>query len=785
LNTLLKSTLRLITKRKGETILLIILGALAVGFLVGVEVDSRNFQVYITNSMTDTLGHISFFGKFNETIPKELSGMNGVRDVKLYYWIRGYTIQSDGTKKPIVLLDSNILNNLLIETTTKPKGTHVLLYKTISGSQPSTGSISIPSQLNVTVYNATNHTWVTLHMQVVSTAKGLPQFSGSSTIVLVVDHNYLQSLANHRPTWLAVWLSNTSDQYIDQEAKKLRRTLEINGYAVAGEWINHPQHNPAVEIIKSLTNYFIPYIIAAVILVAVLSAAGGAAVIGSSTRHIAVIRSLGASKWEVFTVYLVPWILRILGASLLGALVGPFIGKLILKIAMKGDTEILDILYKAYGYQLPLDVIAIYTLIAFLIALAGSLVPGILASRVNLRDALVFYGLKTGRALKVKAGITVLNMSARNLFSKPWKLAGLVLAVTIVWGVASGAYASILSITQENENYWNSMDYDSVIYLMPAAYQVNPDYAKADRVISGTGKIQSIQEVATSTGEYLPRLAKYICVSTIIKGEPISYKPLKGRMPSNPGEVAVSKTLIHVLHKKIGDQITVKAWNSTMENLRIVGVIPDKCNSYVILLTPEGFTKTTGVNLTWGPRILYVKYNPGVNPEETTRLIVAELNKIPSITAEGETKAQLIKENNQSWQVFTGITMGFTLISLITGVGVVAALAAIDTSERRREISVMQALGITPRSITLLGTLEIAIATILSIPLISITGYLITKASLNLATGAIGYIPPHYPAKALIGPPALTAYLVTLFIAALVIHRYIKKINIIETLRAD
>ena len=135
--------------------------------------------------------------------------------------------------------------------------------------------------------------------------------------------------------------------------------------------------------------------------------------------------------------------------------------------------------------------------------------------------------------------------------------------------------------------------------------------------------------------------------------------------------------------------------------------------------------------------------------------------------------------------MFTGVTMGFTLVSLITGAGVIAALAAIDTSERRREISVMQALGIPRRTITLLATLEIALATILATPLIALTGYLITRASLHMATGAIGYISPHYSAKAIAGPPAIITYIVALAISAIVIHRYTRKINIVETLRAD
>ncbi|MEB3772122.1 MAG: ABC transporter permease, partial [Desulfurococcales archaeon] len=238
-------------------------------------------------------------------------------------------------------------------------------------------------------------------------------------------------------------------------------------------------------------------------------------------------------------------------------------------------------------------------------------------------------------------------------------------------------------------------------------------------------------------------------------------------------------------HKKPGDQVTLKAWNDTTLNLRIVGIIPDKCNSYVILVTPGTFTRTTGLNPVWGTRLIYIKYKQGVDPGEATRRIVGELNKIPTITAGGETKTRLIRESKQSWQMFTGVTMGFTLVSLITGAGVVAALAAIDTSERRREISVMQALGIPRRTITLLGTLEIALATILATPLIALTGYLITRASLNMATGAIGYIPPHYPAQAITGPPAIITYIATLVIAAIAIYRYTKKINTVETLRAD
>ncbi len=784
MSILLKSTLRLIRKRKGETILLVILGALAVGFLVGVEVDSRNFQVYITNSMIDTLGHVSFFGKFNDTALDTAKSTAGVRDARLYYWIIGYTLQPGGAKKSVVLLDSDILDNPLIEAGEKPSGPRVVLYRSVNN--PGTpGLVEVPGTINVTVYNSTGKKWVTLNLEVVSTARGLPQFSGESTTVLIVDHTYLQELAGRHPTWLAVWLDNTSDQYIDQAAGKLRMKLEAEGYTVVGEWVNHPQHNPAVEVIKSLTNYFIPYIIAAVILVAVLSAAGGAAVIGSSTRHIAVLRSLGAGKREVFTAYLAPWTLRILVASLIGAATGPFIGKLILKIALRGDTEMLSILYNAYGYQVPLDVLAIYTVIAFIIALAGSLVPGILASRVNLREALVFYGLKTGRTLRVRMGKATLTMAARNLLSKPWKLVGLILAVAIVWGVASGAYASILSIQKDNDDYWKTMDYDALIYLTPTAYQVHPDYGKAEQLITSTGKVQSIQEVATSTGQYIPGLNRYTCIATVLKGEPISYKPLQGNLPNSPGEVALSRTLIHVLHKNLGDQVTLKAWNDIRLNLRIVGIIPDKCNSYVILVTPRTFTRTTGLNPVWGTRLVYIKYKQGVDPGEATRRIVEELNKIPTITARGETKTQLIRESRQNWQTFTGVTMGFTLVSLITGAGVVAALAAIDTSERRREISVMQALGIPRRTITLLGTLEIALATILSIPLIALTGYLITRASLNMATGAIGYIPPHYSAKAIAGPPAIITYIVALAIAAIVIHRYTRKINIVETLRAD
>lgn len=783
MKTLLKSTLRVISKRKAETIAIVVLGALAVGFLLGIQLDSWNFQEYMKRSMVDTLGHVSYFGEFDESVLQRVEKVPGVSKAELYYWAPCYSISSNNSKYRVILLDDRLLNNPLIEGNATPVGEKAVLY--LPAGELAGPQARIPSSINVTLYNAHSHTWEQVRFEIAGLAKGLPGFSSQARVILLVDHRLLAKYTNNKPTWLAVWVENPVDEEIDHVAGQIRSILEEDGYVIRGEWINYPQHNPAAATIKSVADYLTPYVFVAILLVAILTAAGGASTIESSTRHIAVLRSLGATRREVLAAYIAPWALRIITSMLAGVLLGPIIGKLILKIVMRGNIEVLQILFKAYGYIIPIGTMAEYTLLALGVAMIGAVIPGVLASRVNLRDALVFYGLKTGRIVRVKAGPTIVALAARSLLAKPWKLVGLAISIALVWGVAAGASASTASINDSMESYWNLMDYDAVIVLTPTSMQVKPDYKEALQIISGNPLVSAYQETVISNGRYLEATDAWTCVAAVLNGTQISFKALSGRLPAERGEAAVSQTITVLFHLKIGDTIKVRLNNGSVAGFRIVGVVPDKCNSYVIVVVPQDYEHITGRTVGTDGRVIYVKYIPGTDPASATQSLVGKLNKDPTIYASATTRDKLLENSRQDLRLFSGVTTGFTLVSLVTGLGVVLSLAIIDASQRRREISILQAIGTTRGRITLQYMIELVIAALASLPLVLIIGFLIARASLKLIQNALGYIPLRYTPITIISPAALIAFLLVFILGSLLTRRYVGKINVVEALRAD
>ncbi len=778
---LYRGGLRVVTRRKWETLAIVMLMALGTGFLAGVAIDVANFQNYMARGLVDTLGHVSFFGVFDEEAVKALERVPGVSRVEAYYWVSGLAVTGE-SRSPVVLVDEGVLENPLVQVNTIPGPGEALALVTVSAFSGGPPVIAEPgASVTVTVYDASLGEWRNLTLRVSGEARTVVSFSGTVP-VLVVDSGTLAGLTGGRPSWIAVWVVEPRDELIDGVAGECGAVLSARGYRIQGVYVNHVEDNPAAKAVESMSMFVQPFLVSAVILVAVLAGAGGAMLVVRSVREAGVLASLGVSRRELAIYYTLPWLARILVGAAAGAILSPLVGKLIFNMTM-GKSGFIDIFYEAYGYTAPSTIILEYASIAVAVAAAGAIVPGALAARLEPREALAFYGIRGGAGTGVKVPFLTLRLSLRGIRARPWRLAGLVLAMGLILGSAMGAGMFNHSVEEMVDEYWDSMDYDVLLFVHPSSNLVGMDPQAVESIIRGDPAVVGAQFAACRHGDYVPRAGRTVSVATAW-GDTLSFRVVEGREPSGDGEAVVSLSLSKLLGVGPGDVVIVRGHDGALYELTIVGVGVDKCDNYYVWVTPTQYSAVTGTPLSYEGLMVYVKTSRA-DPAVVAERIAGALNRDPSLLASYELRSDLLERSRRGLSAFTAITYGFSTVSLLAGVGVVASLVLVDLAGRRREIGVLEALGLPLTRILATILYDLLIALAASAPLAVVIGYLFALHSQRVLLEPMGYVPIDASATAMVSWQLAANIASTILVTLLLAWAYTRRLSLVEVLRPD
>jgi putative ABC transport system permease protein len=225
----------------------------------------------------------------------------------------------------------------------------------------------------------------------------------------------------------------------------------------------------------------------------------------------------------------------------------------------------------------------------------------------------------------------------------------------------------------------------------------------------------------------------------------MGYRVREGRMFAAPGEAAVGQGLLAMLGRKVGDEVTLTVENRPL-TLRIVGrYIEGDEDGRTALTSLE--TLRQQLRPDWPPSTYGLRLAPGASPDAVRETIVATA---PPNRAGSREMAVLVYEDDAAGPItiVRGILLGLNGVLLVIGLVNLLTTALLGVRERVRDFGIFKAVGLTPGQVMITvvtgAGLLAALAALAGIPL----GLLVTRLlfdQLGEQTGigsGVGVMPP-------------------------------------------
>ncbi len=190
-------------------------------------------------------------------------------------------------------------------------------------------------------------------------------------------------------------------------------------------------------------------------------------------------------------------------------------------------------------------------------------------------------------------------------------------------------------------------------------------------------------------------------VSALVPKRFESFKPIKGRFPQGPGEVAIDQATAQRAGVKLGQQIIV-AGRSATARYQVVGVVQfgggeSFGGAGIALLTPAAAQHVVGEQGRFDH--IDVAAAPGVSPETLRERIRAVLPATVAVRT-GEQQAEKnttnLEENLSFLRTFLLI---FAYVALVVGAFIIFNTFSITVAQRTREFGLLRTLGASRRQI--------------------------------------------------------------------------------------
>ncbi|GEM_PF-4571287 len=794
-----KAGLRLFLRRRIETIAIILLIMVITSFYISLYLDKDNFTRYIYMSKIEGLGHVSIYGRFNDRALELLEVLDGIDHVIPYYYWRGYMYgdviagnRSYRFKYTVGLMDVSIVNTSDVHIVLKEgryplNESEVLLYISIydAGGE---NEFKVGDSITVYCYGM-NGVFHKYNLTIVGYAIGLAIFDYTD-YTLLVNHDIIQDLVNDTYTWIAVYSKDQSDSGIEELSENVLSTLKSHGYNVTGYRINKPRENEVNPVLDSVMAYFTIPIVLALVLIAVVALASGVSLVERNTRLNGVLRAIGCSRSDLFIIYFVQWFLRGLIGILLAIAISPYLARTLLFMFGSSFSTLLDYLINAYGFNTEPYTLIKPSIVSLTIVLTGSIIPGLMASRINIVDAVQFTGLKPRGTIGFSGGARS-RIALRNLFSRPWKFLSLLAIITIILSLMTGITANVVSMYREYYRFIEDMPADTILYVYSVSYTpVTPLNSVYGIICNSSGVEEATYTVSHMIVNGLGH-NEILKIYAIVNGTGTSvWRVIEGRYPTSSGEIAISKTIAILLKKGVGDSIEVTDNYGVVHRFRIVGVIDTyNSNGFTVFISLDDFALITRLNvreiLLRYPAEIYIRVKGDTDPDDLGFMLKGEIESNPDYCVHVYTRNQGFRQFGENVNLLVGILYSILFIVYIVGVIGLTSIFIIDFTGRLREIGVFRAIGFTNLDILLISFTEIIVATLLSLPISYAMGYILAE-SLNMATIlAKGYIDLGYSWKYLFSPTNVIVLLIAYILSLAIIYLYLRRQKTAELLRID
>jgi putative ABC transport system permease protein len=430
-----------------------------------------------------------------------------------------------------------------------------------------------------------------------------------------------------------------------------------------------------------------------------------AGAVGSTIRHIGILKALGFTPAEVVRSY----VAQALVPATAGALAGVVAGNLI-AVPLLADTEDL---YGTVALTIApwVDGVALLGVLAVVTATAS--VAAGRAGRLSSVDALAVGRTPTARrgqrATRVAARLPLprpVTLGLARPFSAPARTAAMVLAVAFgaaAVTLATGLATSLNRVQVAAEHSAADVIVNGVEGGPPGA-EVSPRPG-TEREPADPGKVAAALESQPGTAHWLGYAESDVVVpgltgkSSLVEytSNPgwVGYELVSGRWFTGPGEAVVPTELLRSTDRDIGDTLTLTRDGESL-TLTIVGEVFDPGDNDGLVLTEAD----AGTTLTeW-----LVGVSDGTDPGEYADALQQDLDAL-NLTAHVEGP-----DGADELVLVIDALAGLLTLMLVTvaGLGVLNAVV-LDVRDRVHDIGIHKALGMTPRQ-TLTAVLSSVVA---------------------------------------------------------------------------
>jgi putative ABC transport system permease protein len=436
-----------------------------------------------------------------------------------------------------------------------------------------------------------------------------------------------------------------------------------------------------------------------------------AAIITEQKVQIGIMKTLGASLWDNFAIYLgmalVYGIIGVIPGVLLGIPSGYF--------AAQGLASSSNTFIEHFGIST--RAIILGTVIGLVMPVLAALIPVISGARVRIIDAITDLGISASYGntplarliARLPVPITV-RQGLSNVLRKRGRMAFTALTLIVAAGAFMGVFAVFDSIDSVLNSFFDTFNFQFV--LSPTDFQ----------------KVDQVQNLVLNQFDQLSSKGLYSTIAIDMDGFSKEFDPSTGPpalfaagfdpstnaydlkltaghgLKDDPTGVILAQPTADLMHKTVGDTVTIHAGGHT-GTYTIIGLADYPYDgvwfTWQELSKLAGYVSQDGQPVPTGILFSMNQKNPTAHQVDTLTEKVNEVLLANGLTAE-YSNIESFKETIANAVATFRVVFNFTalLIALVGAVGLLTTLS-MSVFERQKEIGVMRSVG--AGSLTIIG----------------------------------------------------------------------------------
>ncbi len=507
------------------------------------------------------------------------------------------------------------------------------------------------------------------------------------------------------PGLTAIHLRYTSLNAAKEGAEALSALLAADTpYVAISNFYDDPDSNFLLDVVSQVTNVFAALGAIAMVVSGFLVTNVINTIVLEQKKQIGVMKSLGATFWDMLVVYAgIALIYGVIG-TLLGVLIAiPIAGWMAESLATYAFTYINGIHLSAVG-------IGVGVIMGLLVPVLAAFLPVLNGTRVTILQAITDLGISSnwgksrisrliGRLPFPRTIIHALS----NLWQKKGRLVLTGLALTFAVAAFMGTTAEVTSLRDVIDSIYNSTNFEIGVAPLQAQDTATLTHLILDNMPEA--------EAVYPGGTVAVGLAGYESSDTFNEGSnqaqvlgidpanpPLNFALIAGtgwQNDPNQQGVIISRTIASSLGNSVGDTLHF-SYGDRSADYAIIGVqdypFDQVYMDWRALATLTGYTDAAGQPLA-GYFFVNLKGDPGINAVDRQMDRLAAILNANSIQATLVNQIKTQDNGAQSINVF-GIMFN-TMSAVMAAVGAIGLLAVLSMAvyERQREIGVMRSVG--------------------------------------------------------------------------------------------